>query len=226
MENLEACFHAISESARRVLSCSAHSWDHVERVYNLCMTLAEGQQVDLGILRASALLHDVGRVQEDADPSGKTDHAFVGAEMARSILEKAGFPAGDILRIQKCILQHRYRSDNQPDTLEAKILFDADKLDSLGAVGIARSFIWVGKNNARLYRKTDINQYIQENLGGKMNGRIQDKTIHSPQIEFETKLKFIGEHLYTDRAKEIYAERYAFYRDFLSTLEKEVLGLC
>ena len=64
---------------------------------------------------------------------------------------------------------------------------------------------------------TSIEDYINENLGGKINGRIQDKTKHSPQIEFETKLKFLITKLHTKKAKEICKERIEFYESFLDT---------
>ncbi len=215
----------IKIEVEKELICSAHNMDHVMRVYNLCSVLAESEEVDIEVIKAAALLHDIGRAKEDADHSGKTDHAILSGEMAIPILKELGFSNDKIEIIKECITQHRYRSGNKPKTLEAKILFDADKLDTLGAIGIARSFGWVGRNNARIYSKVEINSYIEENLGGKINGRIQDKTKHSPQIEFETKLKFIGERLYTEKAKNMCDERLQFYRDFLIRLENEIKGI-
>jgi len=214
----------IKKIVEKELSCSAHNMDHVMRVYNLALNLAENEDVDLNILKASVLLHDIARVKEDDDPSGKTDHAILGSKMAAPILEKIGFSGDEIKHIQDCIVSHRYRTGNEPKTKEAQILFDADKLDVLGAIGIARSFVWVGRNNAKIYADVNIEEYIKENLGGKINGRIQDKTKHSPQIEFETKLKFLINKLHTERAKEICKERVEFYKSFLDRLKKEVGG--
>ncbi len=221
---MEDKFKKIKSEVEKELVCSAHNMDHVMRVYNLCIVLAENEDVDIEVIKAAALLHDIGRAQEDADHSGNTDHAILSSEMALPILKNLEFPEDKINLICECIIQHRYRSGNQPDTLEAKILFDADKLDTLGAIGIARSFGWVGRNNAKIYLKVPLDDYINENLGGKINGRIQDKTKHSPQIEFETKLKFIGERLYTDKAKTMCDERLQFYEDFLKRLEREIKG--
>ena len=95
------------------------------------------------------------------------------------------------------------------------ILFDADKLDCLGAIGIARSYMWTGKNDAKLYTDVDIDKYIKENLGGDKKGRIQDKTKHSPVIDWKTKGRFIIDKLYTDKAKEIGKERSLFFENFL-----------
>ncbi len=82
----------------------------------------------------------------------------------------------------------------------------------------------MGKNNANIYKKTDIEEYKKENLGNQINGRIQDKTKHSPQIEFETKTKFLIEKLYTEKAKKICLERTEYYKNFLDRLEQEIKG--
>lgn len=204
---------------------SAHDIDHIMRVYNLAMTIAKGEQdVDLDILQAGVLLHDIGGAREANDPTGQTDHAVVGAEMAKPILEKFEYSDDQIKHVQACILSHRYRNDNLPETIEAKIIFDADKLDATGAIGMARSYTWIGKYKAKIYKKVDIDEYIKENLGGKINGRIQDKSKHSVQIQFETKEKFLLDRLYTESAKRIGEERLKYYREFLERMEKEVNG--
>jgi len=217
-------FQKIKEIVEKELSCSAHNMDHIMRVYNLSLHLAEDENIDLDVLKASALLHDVARVKEDNDHTGKTDHAILSSEIAMPILKSLDFSYDKIKHIQDCIISHRYRTGNEPKTKEAQILFDADKLDTLGAIGIARSFVWVGRNNAKIYTNTNIENYIDENLGGKINGRIQDKTKHSPQIEFETKLKFLINKLHTQKAKEICNERIKFYTNFLDRLKDEVEG--
>lgn len=218
-------FQKIREIVEKELDCAAHGMDHITRVYNMCLFLAKGQKVDLEVLKAAALLHDIGGAREMSDPSGKTDHAVESAKMAKPILKKLGFSEKKIAHIQDCIISHRYRSENQPKTLEAKILFDADKLDALGAIGIGRTLAWVGKNNAYIYRKMDAKKYAKENMvGGKLTGRVKDKTKHSPQLAFETKLKFIPEKLYTNQAKKIGKARLKYTKAFLERLEKDVLA--
>lgn len=194
------------------------------RVHNLCLELAKNEKVDIEVLRAAALLHDIARTKEDKDPSGKTDHAVEGSNMAPAILGPLGLSEAKIKAIQHCIETHRFRTENKPKSIEAKILFDADKLDALGAIGIARSYVWVGKNNAKIYTDVDLKKYIKENLSGSPTGRIKDKRKHSPQIEFETKHKFLAEKLYTKQGKKIAKERTKFYADFLKRLEKEING--
>lgn len=206
-------------------SDSAHNMEHVMRVYNLAIKLAENEKVDLGVIKIAVLLHDIGGAKERKDPSGKTDHAIESARLAKPFLEKLGLSKNKIEHILNCIVSHRYRSEQKPKTLEAKIVFDADKLETIGAIGIARAFVWVGKNNAHIYKKAKIEEYAKENLCGKINGRIQDKTKHSPQINWETKDKYVVDYLYTQKAKQIAGERINFSKKFFSKLEKEIQGL-
>lgn len=224
---MEEKFQKIKEIVEKELKyCPAHDIDHVMRVYNLCLSLAENQDVDLEVLKVAALLHDIGGAKELDDSSGKTDHAVLSAEMAVPILEKLGFPKDKTEHIKECIISHRYKTGYKPKTKEAQILFDADKLDAIGAIGIARAFVWIGRNNAKIYKKPlNLDEYIRENLvGGKIDGRIKDNSKHSPQIEFETKTKFLKDKLYTQEGKKMAEERTNFYKKFLDRLEKEING--
>lgn len=221
---MEERFQKIKEYVEKELSCSAHNMDHVIRVYNLSMHLAKDEDIDMDVIQAAALLHDIARVKEDNDSTGNTDHAILSSEMAAPILKELGFSEEKIKHIQDCIISHRYRTGNMPKTKEAEILFDADKLDTTRAIGVARAYVWVGRNNANIYTNVDIEEYAKENLCGKLNGRIQDKTKHSPYIEFETKVKFLMKKLHTEKAKEICKERVEFFKSFLDRLETEVNG--
>lgn len=131
-----------------------------------------------------------------------------------------------IKHIQDCILSHRLRNDYKPQTIEAKILYDADKLETVGAIGLARAFAWTGKHNAKIYKKIDdIKKYAEENLSeGKINGRIIDKSKHSVHINYELKDRFLLENLYTKIAKKIGEERLKYYQEFLQRLDRESAG--
>ncbi|MFZ2310853.1 MAG: HD domain-containing protein [Patescibacteria group bacterium] len=206
---------------------STHDMDHIMRVYNLAMTIAKTEpNVNLDILQAAVLLHDIGGAKENGDPSGQTDHAVVGAMMAKPILESFDFSDGDIKHVQACILSHRYRTNYKPETIEAKIVHDADKLDAAGAIGLARAFSWIGKHHAKIYKKVDsIEDYAKSNLTeGKINGRIMDKSKHSVHINYETKEKFLVDNLYTETAKKIGQERMTYFKDFLDRMDREVNG--
>ena len=222
---MEDKFQKIKEIVKKEQYCSAHQIDHIERVYNLSLHLSKGEIVDLDVLKAAVLLHDIAGAKEMDDPTGNTDHAVEGAKMAEPILKKLGFSSKKIKHIQDCIISHRYKTENKPKTLEAQILFDADKLEAVGAIGIARAFSWIGRNGGYIYKKPEnLQQYIKDNLGGKIDGRIQDKSKHSPQIEFEAKTKFLSDKLYTKKAKEYCKERTEYFKKFLDRLEKEIKG--
>ncbi len=223
---MEDKFEKIKNIVEKELNeCSAHDINHVMRVYNLALNISEGEDVDLEVIKAAALLHDIGGKKEMEDPTGNTDHAVESAKMAKPILKELDFSDDKIKHICNCIISHRYRTVNKPKTKEAEIIFDADKLEIVGAIGIGRSFYWNGKNNAHLYRKINIEEYIKENLvGGELNGRIKDKTKHSPQIAFETKDKFIVDKVYTKKAKQIAKERLEFSEKFFDRFEKEING--
>ncbi len=223
-------FNKLEEKIKKIVKkeleyCPAHNFDHVTRVYNLAVYLAEGENVDLEIIKLGALLHDIAGKKELNDSSGNADHAIEGAKMAKSILKNLKYPKEKIKHIENCIISHRYRTNSKPQTQEAKIIFDADKLETIGAIGIARAFVWVGRNNAHIYRKIDTEKYARENLGGSINGRIQDKSKHSPQLNWETKDKYILKYLYTDKAKKIAKKRIIFTTKFLKKLENEINGL-
>lgn len=216
----------LKKYVQEIMDCPGHNIDHVLRVYNLCLHLSKGELIDCEVLEAATLLHDIGGLKETQDKTGKTDHAVESSKMALTILKKLGFDQDKIKHIQDCIVSHRYKTDNKPKTLEAKLLFDADKLDALGAIGVARHFVWVGKNNANIYRKIKgIDKYLKGNMtGGKIGGRIIDKSKHSPQLEYEIKIKHIINKLHTAKAKKIAKERLKFFENFLDRLEKEVQG--
>jgi uncharacterized protein len=204
----------------------SHDFLHVMRVYNLCLEIAKYEQnVDLEVLKVAALLHDIARLKEDFDNTGKIDHAIEGAKMAESILARFNFSKEKIERVKECIISHRFRGNKEPETIEAKILFDADKLDVIGATGIARTFISVGMYKQKIYRDIDIDEYIKENLeGAKRNGKIIDLRKHSPNLEFETKFKYIPQKLYTKRGRELAKERIKYMQEFFERLKREING--
>ena len=196
-------------------------FSHIKRVCNLCLYLAKyGKGVNLTVLKLAALLHDIARVEEDLDESGNIDHAVLGAQEAEKILRRYGFSTDIIEAVKHCIETHRYRSNRKPQTIEAKILSDADKLDVIGAVGIARSFMIAGKYGQQIFKDVSIKEYIKENIAE--NGRIKDIRKHAPNIEFELKLKKIPLKLYTKKAKEIARKRLKFMEKFFKELEEEI----
>ncbi|MFN4046417.1 MAG: HD domain-containing protein, partial [Acidilobaceae archaeon] len=127
---------------------AAHGWPHIERViaWSNRIVNAEGLDVDPELLLASILLHDIGR----ALGGEKEHHAVKSAKIGELILEKLEYNRNFIEDCKKAILAHSYTLNVEPETLEAKVLSDADKLDAMGAIGIARVF-HTGALNARSF---------------------------------------------------------------------------
>jgi uncharacterized protein len=191
-----------------------HDFDHVLRVVHMAEQIARMEGADGEIVRTAALLHDISRLEDSAllmqaDP--QTDHAVLAARAVRQIL--AAEPPEFVDAVAHAIESHRFRNDIEPQTLEAKVLFDADKLDSIGAIGVARAFAYAGT------------------LGNPLWGDIpegyapvsKDKT-HTPRHEFEMKLKRLKDRLYTDSGRRIAEERHTYMVGFFEQMAAEIKG--
>ncbi len=215
-------FRHIEGLVQNELSCAAHDLSHVWRVYKTACMIAEEEGADQAIVKTATLLHDIARVKEDCDPTGTIDHALLGAEMAAEILTTMGCEAPFVLAVKNAIARHRFRGNNHPQTLEDKILFDADKLDALGAVGIARAFMIAGEYGEPLYRETNLEDYIRTNISnGTPTGKVLDLKQHAPNLEYEIKLKAIPARLFTETGKRIAAERMALMQDYFDLLGQD-----
>lgn len=222
--NIETKHRKIIEIVQDKLTCSAHNLDHVFRVYTLCLLLAKYEKdVDLEILIPSALLHDIARVEESQDKTGEIDHAALGSVIAEDILRNLEYEEDKIEKIKHCIIAHRFRTGNEPNSIEAKILFDSDKLDVIGASGIARTFMLAGQFGQRLTVNEPLNDYLKVNT--VENGRLKDVSKHTPFIEYEVKFKKIPDKLYTQKAKEIGKERLNFMEIYFDRLKLEIDGM-
>jgi len=128
----------------------SHDWDHTLRVHRLCCRIGKAEGADRLVTEAAAYLHDIGRAYQDRT-NGECCHALKGAAMARDMLANDPLSANRRENILHCIAAHRFRQGDTPRTLEAQVLFDADKLDAIGAVGVARAFLFAGELGARLH---------------------------------------------------------------------------
>jgi len=190
----------------------SHDWSHTERVYRLALKIGKTEKADLEILKVAAISHDIGRKSQD-EVNGKIDHAEIGAELARKILEKFNFKKEKIEKIIHCIETNRFRGNKKPESKEAKILFDADKLDAIGATGIGRAFLFAGEVGAKLHNKdVDIE---------KTKAYSKEDTAYR---EFMVKLRKIKERMFTKEGKRIARERHKFMVNFFNRLNKEVDG--
>lgn len=201
---------------------SAHDFEHILRVTKMAEHLAEREGADVEIVRAAALLHDIARHDEDAaaesgqpDGGAHLDHAEVSARDAKELLLENGAAETFGERVAEAIRSHRFRGVQKPLSLEAKILFDADKLDSIGAIGVARAYAVAGATNQKLYSEPKENAVATRN---------QHNAEHTPVDEYHVKLKHLRERFFTPTAQGIAAQRDAFMREFFEQLTREVQG--
>lgn len=207
-------FDRIREETKSFFSGArgSHDWTHTERVYNLSMHIGKKEEADMEVLGLAAILHDIGREEQDRS-NGKVCHAEKGAEQARKLLEKHNLEREKIEKIVHCIECHRFRNNKVPQSKEAKILFDADKLDSIGAVGIGRAFLFAGEIGAKLH-----NNDVEIE---KTEAYSEDDTAYR---EFMVKLRKVKDSMLTKEGKRIAEERHDFMVAFFERLNKEVYG--
>ena len=184
-----------------------HGFDHVERVHRMAMLIARREGADLRIVDAAAWLHDMARATEDE--TGKC-HAEEGATMSRAALRKMGFPESKIPAVAHAISVHRFSKQKRAETLEAKILQDADRLDALGAICIARVFMYNGHRGLPLY---DPGKKPEKHYHG------QDTT--AINHFYEKILKIKPELFHTKSARKIAKRRYGFVKEFLRRFKLE-----
>lgn len=197
-----------------MLSCmedSAHDKEHIYRVLYNALKIAETETgVDYDILISACLLHDIGRKEQFENP--KLCHAMVGGKKAYDFLVEHGFEAEYAGRVKQCIETHRYRGDNFPQSIEAKILFDADKLDVSGAIGIARTLTYKGNVSEPLYSLLP-------------DGRVSDgENDDKPSFfrEYKYKLEKLYSHFYTAKGAELAKERQKAAVEFYNSMLKEI----
>ncbi len=206
---------AIKDFARLHFSNAkySHDWEHTLRVYNLCLHIGQKEGADLEVLSIAAYLHDIGRTHQDQS-KGSICHAEKGAEIAREILTVHPIPEEKRENIIHCILSHRFRNRHEPQTLEAKVLFDADKLDAIGAVGIARAYLFAGEVGAVLHNEDADPEFTKPYS--------RDDTGYR---EYRVKLSRIKDRILTTEGKRMARERHAFMEDFFERFLKECEGL-
>ncbi|MCX5880839.1 MAG: HD domain-containing protein [Deltaproteobacteria bacterium] len=191
---------------------ASHDWDHTLRVLRLCEHIGPAEKADMDVLRVAAVLHDIGRPHQDAS-RGSVCHAVHGAVLAEPIVATLVFSPGQKDNILHCIRTHRFRGMHVPETLEAKVLFDADKLDAIGAIGIARAYLFAGEIGARLH-SPDIPAeksvpYSIDDTGFR---------------EYRVKLSKIKDRMMTSEGKRMAGERHRFMTAFFNRFLQEYQG--
>ncbi len=193
---------------------TSHRMDHVERVLALAERIAREEGADVEVVRVAALFHDIGR-GEEMRTRGAVCHAEYGAALTEEILKQEGLPEEFVKRVVEAVRRHRFRGREQPKTLEDKVLYDADKLDSLGAVGIGRAFLFAGEVGARLHNpEVDLSKtepYSTEDTAWR---------------EFKLKLSKIKDRMLTRAGRRLAEGRHRFMEEFFERLTKELKGEC
>ncbi len=212
----EEVFTAISDYVRQHLSAApgCHDFDHTMRVLKNSLRLQEIEQAgDLDVIRLAALLHDIAR-PEEMESAGKICHAEAGAEITGDILRRFGVTSPSLIHhVTEAVRRHRYRGKSAPRTIEEKIIYDADKLDSLGYVGIGRAFHFAGQIGARLH-----------NTESEAVGSPAYSHEDSAYREYLVKLRHVPDKMLTNAGRELAVELAERMHLFFVQLNQEVFG--
>jgi uncharacterized protein len=203
------------EAARRWYpeSDPVHGFDHVLRVYWMAELIARQEGADLEIVRAAVLLHDAQEASDTA-PVERASHHQASADFARRVLEMEGWQAERIAAVEHCIRAHRFRDESeQPETLEAQVLFDADKLDAIGATGVARAVAFAARLGMPAYAPPS-ESFVR-------SGTLEPGELHSAYHEYLFKLSKLKDRMHTRTAWRIAAERHAVMADYFEQLIAE-----
>ncbi len=207
---LGSTYRLIEQYMLMCMNDSAHDRDHVYRVLYTALDIADTENgVDADVLISACLLHDIGRREQFENP--ELDHAETGAEKAFRFLTGNGFQEDFAAKVRECIHSHRYRSEAPPESIEAKILFDADKIDVSGAIGIARTLMYSGQTSRPLYLLLS-------------DGTVSDGTNdRSPSFlrEYKYKLENVYSRFYTKRGFEIAKQRQKTAAEFYNSIFHE-----
>jgi uncharacterized protein len=194
---------------------AVHDFSHIERVYKMAERLAREEGADLEIVQAAALLHDADGTTPGSDV--RLEHHLRSAELSAKVLQEEGWSEDRIRAVQHCIRAHRFRDDREPPaTIEAKCLFDADKLDVLGAIGAVRVVVYAALAGTPFYEQPS-KQFLE--TGKEIPGEL-----HSAYHEHLFKLKKIEKRLFTKTAKAIAKERTFYLDEFFTRLIAEING--
>jgi uncharacterized protein len=188
----------------------AHDFHHIMRVYKNAKLIGQREGANMNILLPAVLLHDlVVNRKGTAKSSRSSDES---AHLAENILQSYGYSKDNITRISYCIRMHSYSKRLVPASLEGRILQDADRLDAIGAIGIARTFSVGGSEKRAFYNVHDPFYRSSRELDDK-----QWTLDH-----FQTKLLKLRDLMHTRTAKKIAQQRTKFMMLFIRQLKMEI----
>ncbi len=198
---------------------AAHDYDHLVRVMALADTIQAREGGDLPTIWAAVALHDNGQERERRHGG---DHALIGAELAAEVLTNTQFPQQCIAAVQQAIRDHRMTGKAVPQSLEGRILYDADKIDCLGAIGIGRLYCITGRYNQKIY--APLPEDVVEPVDPLLIRTLRRRADYSPSIEFQLLFGNLPERMTTETGRILAQERYTYMQEFFSRLQKEVMG--
>lgn len=194
-----------------------HSFEHVLRVKAMAERIGRVEGADLEIIEAAAYLHDSRGASPAEGGKERKEHHIASAEFAGEILASKGWSQERIEAVQHCIRAHRFRHNGErPESLEAQCLFDADKLDVLGAVGVARTIAYAVLAGQPVYAQPS--QHFLETR------EKEPGEPHSSYHEYLFKLRKVKDQLFTKTGRAIAQERHLFLERFYEQLIAEYRG--
>lgn len=189
----------------------AHGWEHVQRVYRLALSIAEQEGANRFIVGMAALMHDLGRAAPHEDTE---HHADLSVRLASRLMSLHALPTDTQHAILHAIIAHSFSRGVTPQTIEAKVVRDADRLDALGAIGIMR---WA-LTGAVLHTAETLSYHPEDPFAEK----------HEPDDKrymldhFYAKLLKLGETMATETGRFMAERRTGFMRTYLQELRKEL----
>jgi len=194
---------------KRLENDSAHDFGHMMRVLKNAVTIARKEKGDIRMITAAVLLHDIVSYPK-SDPRSKSS-SLESAEESKKILKKYDFDQDEIRIISDAIRDHSFSRGVVPQTLVGKILQDADRLDALGSIGIARTFAVGGSENRRLYSKDD--PFCKKRSPDDKSWTLD---------HFYKKLLLLEKTMNTKTARILAKKRITIMKKFLDQLKKEI----
>lgn len=190
-----------------------HDWFHIQRVFQNAILIAREEKTDVLVVSLGALLHDI------ADSKFHRGDESIGPKMATDFLRTLHLPARTITHVKNIVKHISFKNSldgkaRKFNSMEFKIVQDADRLDAIGAIGIARAFNYGGYSNRGLYDPT-----IPPNL--KMSGAEYKNSISPTINHFYEKLLLLKDKMNTKTGKRLAAERHQFMLDYLEHFYKE-----
>jgi uncharacterized protein len=192
----------------------AHGWEHVSRVYNLALSIAEQEGADRFIVGMAALMHDLGRTAQHDENNNNAHHADLSVAVASELLQAYSVPADKQQAILHAIVAHSFSKDIEPLTLEARVVRDADRLDGLGAIGILRWAV-----TGTYMRTSDTASYHPEDPFGERRP-LDDRRYMLDH--FYSKLLKLSDTMATKTGRVLAQRRVAFMRTYLYEFKREL----